>query len=104
MYLDLGGVSTSIEVDDDDPSMQLLDLVQEAADPDDTNQPNEVQQLAQIIDAEYAELFNQVCADVIEDMKKAVSSSPEKSKQLNEALDKAEKIASRNIGNQNEIV
>lgn len=105
MYLELGGVSHSIEVDDDDPSMELLDLVQEAADPDDNNdQPNEVQQLAQIIDVEYAELFNQVCADVIEDMKKAVSSSPEKAKQLNEALEKAEKIASRNIGNQNEII
>ena len=98
MYLELGGVSQGIEVDDDDPSLELLDLVPEAADPDSQQRPNQMQQLAEIIDDEYAELFNQVCEAVLDDMRKAVAGDPEKSQQLEDAISKSERKAQRMIG------
>ena len=98
MYLELGGVSQGIEVDDNDPSLELLNLVPEAADPDSQQRPNQMQQLAEIIDDEYAELFNQVCEAVLDDMRKAVASDPEKSQQLEDAMSKAERKAQRMIG------
>jgi hypothetical protein len=99
----------SIEVPDDDPSNTLFDLdptVNEAQEKGkSTNSANsEVMQLAEIIDADYAEMFSQVCADVLEDMRNAVAKDPTKSRELEQIISQAEARAKNNAEQLDEII
>jgi len=80
------------------------DTMNEAADPD-AEQPNlGEQEWMAVIDDEFATMWSEMCGEILAELEEKAAGDPKRARQLAIAMQRANTAASREIGNQDEII
>lgn len=104
---DYGDFSPEREPDLSRPANPLYgDTMNEAANPDaDVQQPDlGEQEWMAVIDDEFATMWSEMCGEILAELEEKAASNPKRARQLAIAMQRAKNAASRQMGNQNEIV